>query len=74
MPRRRKVQIKSADELIEEATGRLASLDRRLANLKRLRPQSASVQELREQRDRARMELLELVELAEMPPEFMGWA
>jgi hypothetical protein len=64
-----------ADEQIEEMTRKLASLDRRLANLECLRPQtSASVRELRAQRDRARMELLELVELAEMPPEFMGWA
>jgi len=55
-------------------TRKLASLDRCLANLQRLRSQSAAVQEVRAQRDRARIELRELVELAELPPEFMGWA
>jgi hypothetical protein len=72
MPRRRK--IVDADEQIEAMTRKLASLDRRLANLQRLRSQSAAVQEVRAQRDRARIELRELVELAELPPEFMGWA
>jgi hypothetical protein len=72
MPRRRK--ILDADEQIEAMTRKLASLDRRLANLQRLRSQSAAVREVRAQRDRARIELLELVELAEMPPEFIGWA
>ena len=72
MPRRRK--IPDADEQIEAMTRKLASLDRRLANLQRLRSQSAAVQEVRAQRDRARIELRELVELAELPPEFMGWA
>jgi len=71
MPRRRK--IVDADEQIEAMTRKLASLDRRLANLQRLRSQSAAVQEVRAQRDRARIELRELVELAELPPEFMGW-
>jgi hypothetical protein len=72
MPRRRK--IVDADEQIEAMTRKLASLDRRPANLQRLRSQSAAVQEVRAQRDRARIELRELVELAELPPEFMGWA
>jgi hypothetical protein len=71
MPRRR---FLDADEQIEAMTRKLASLDRRLANLECLRPGSAPAREVRAQRDRARMELLELVELAEMPPEFMGWA
>jgi hypothetical protein len=71
MPRR---LFLDADEQIEAVTRKLASLDRRLANLQRLRPGSASVRELRAQRDRARMELLELVELAEMSVEEMGWA
>jgi hypothetical protein len=71
MPRRR---FLDADEQIEAATRKLASLDRRLANLQRLRPLSAAVREVRAQRDRARMELLELVELAELSVEEMGWA
>ena len=73
MPRHRKSL--DADDQIEAMTRKLASLDRRLANLECLRPKtSVSVRELRAQRDKARIELLELVELAEMPPEFRGWA
>jgi hypothetical protein len=67
--------IRSAEELIDEATRRLADLDRRLAQLQRLRPQgSLSVKLARAERDLARIDLLELIELAEMPPEFMGSA
>lgn len=59
MPRR----LKSLDagEQIEAMTRKLASLDRRLANLQRLRPQSAAVQEVRAQRDAARRDLQYLV-------------
>ena len=78
--------IRVADDLIEEATQRLAAIDRALAALQRqprrpstltlaqrkaLREQIAS---LRMRRDLARLELIELVELAEMPVEVMGSA
>jgi len=78
--------IRFADDLIEEATQRLAAIDRALAALQRqprrpstltlaqrkaLREQIAS---LRMRRDLARLELIELVELAEMPVEVMGSA
>ena len=66
---------RSADELIDEATRRLADLDRRLAQLQRLRPlESLSVKLARAERDLARIDLLELIELAEMPVEYMGSA
>jgi hypothetical protein len=72
--------IRPADELIREATQRLAAIDRELAALQRL-SRRRSAMKLREQtsvarirRDMAYMELVELIELAEMPPEFMGWA
>jgi hypothetical protein len=77
--------IKYAEQKIDEATRRIAAIDRTLAVLlrqsysptlsrilrKELRDQAAIV---RAQRDQAYVELLELIELAEMPPEFMGWA
>jgi hypothetical protein len=72
MPRHRKSL--DADEQIEEMTRKLASLDRRLANLECLRPQSAAVEELRAQRDQCRRDLQDLVELAELLVELMGWA
>jgi hypothetical protein len=64
-----------ADDQIDAMTIKLASLDRRLANLQRLRPRgSATVEELRAQRDQCRRDLQDLVELAELPIELMGWA
>jgi hypothetical protein len=74
-PAEPRMPIRSADELIDEATRRLADLDRRLAQLQRLRPRgSLSVKLARAERDLARIDLLELIELAEMPVEFMGSA
>jgi hypothetical protein len=79
-------KIRDADELIEEATRRLAAIDRALVTLQRqgrrwstltpsaqkaLREQTDYV---RAQRTLAQLELLELVELAELPVEFMGSA
>jgi hypothetical protein len=56
--------IWTADELIEEATRRLADLNRKLAKLQRSRSRiSASVKLAR---NTARVELLELIELAEI--------
>jgi hypothetical protein len=72
MPRRRKSL--DANEQIEEMTRKLASLDRRLANLECLRPWSAPCGRSAPSAIGARMELLELVELAELPIELMGWA
>jgi chromosome segregation ATPase len=66
--------IKTADQLIEETRNRFTELDRRLARLQRVRPNAASTKQLREQRDRARAELLEVVCLAETPAEEMGRA
>ena len=78
--------IRYADDLIEEATMRLAAIDRALAALQRRSRHSsaltpaerkalrAQIERVRERRDLARLELVELVELAELPVEFMGSA
>ena len=72
--------IRDADELIDEATKRLASIDRGLAALQhqsRRRPTKElhlQIEAVRQRRDQARFELIELVELAELPVELMGWA
>lgn len=72
--------IRDADEQIDEATKRLASIDRGLAALQhqsRRRPTKqlqVQIDAVRRRRDRARIELLEIVELAEMPVVFMGSA
>jgi hypothetical protein len=79
-------RIRLADDLIDEATHRLAAIDRELAALQR-RSQHPSaltraerkalrdqIEAVRMRRDIARLELIELVELAEMPPEVMGSA
>ena len=71
---------RSADEQIDEATKRLASIDRGLAALQhqsRRRPTKqlqVQIDAVRQRRDQARLDLLEIVELAEMPVEFMGSA
>jgi hypothetical protein len=79
-------RIRQADDLIEEATLRLAAVDRVLAELQRRRQRRSGmtpaerkalrdqVESMRMRRDLARLELIELVELAELPVEFMGWA
>jgi hypothetical protein len=81
-----KCRIRLADELIDEATMRLAAIDRALVALQRRRRRSSTLapternalreqtESIRVQRDLARLELVELVELAELPVEFMGWA
>ena len=78
--------IRQADDLIEEATLRLAAVDRVLAELQGRRWRRSAMtpaerkalrdqmETMRMRRDLARLELLELIELAEMPAEFMGWA
>ena len=78
--------IRDADELIDEATQRLAAIDRALAALQRRRRQWSTLppsgqKELREQiesarvqRDIAQLDLVELIELAELPVQFMGSA
>jgi hypothetical protein len=78
--------IRDADELIDEATMRLAAIDRALAALQRRRRRWSTLappeqNELREQidyvqarREVAQLELIELIELAELPIEFMGSA
>jgi uncharacterized coiled-coil DUF342 family protein len=73
-------RIRQADDLIDEATQRLATIDRGLAALQhqaRRRPTKelqVQIEAVRQRRDQARLELIELVELAEMPAEFMGSA
>lgn len=79
-------RIRLADDLIDEATQRLAAIDRALAALQQRKRHSSSlsqaerkdlrdqIESMRARRDLARLELIELVELAEMPAEFMGWA
>ena len=78
--------IRDADELIDQATQRLADIDRALAALQRRRRRWSTLaptaqKELREQidyvharRHNAQLELVELIELAELPVEFMGSA
>ena len=78
--------IRDADELIDEATKRLAALERALEALQRRRRRWSTLapsakMELREQidylqarREIAELELVELIELAELPIEFMGSA
>jgi hypothetical protein len=56
--------IWTADELIEEATRRLADLNRKLAKLQRSRSRTSASVKLA--RNTARVELLELIELAEI--------
>jgi hypothetical protein len=51
-------------ELIEEATGRLSDLNRKLRKLQRSRSRTSASVKL--DRDRARVELIELIELAEI--------
>ena len=75
-----------ADELIDEATQRLAAIERALEALQRRRRRWSTLaptaqKELREQidyvearREVAELELVELIELAELPIEFMGSA
>ena len=78
--------IRPADELIDEATQRLAAIERALAALQRRRRRWSTLapnarKELREQidylqarREIAELELVELIELAELPVEWMGSA
>jgi hypothetical protein len=78
--------IRFADDLIDEATKRIAAIERALEALQRRRRRwstlaPAAQMELREQidyvqarREIAELELLELIELAELPIEFMGSA
>ena len=78
--------IRGADELIDEATKRIAAMERALEALQRRRRRWSTLapsaqKELREQidylqarRDIAELELVELIELAELPVEFMGSA
>jgi hypothetical protein len=87
MSRRRvKSSIRLADDLIDEATQRLAAIDRALEALQRRRRRWSTLapsaqKEIREQidyaqarREVAQLELVELIELAELPVEFMGSA
>ena len=78
--------IRSADDLIDEATMRLAAIERALEALQRRRRRWSTLaptarKELREQinyvearREIAELELVELIELAELPVEFIGSA
>jgi multidrug resistance efflux pump len=72
---------------IDEATSRLAAVDRELAGLllqrqscsaTLTRPQRKALREqialVRAQRDQACRDLVELIELDEMPAESIGWA
>ena len=73
--------IRDADDLIDEATKRLAAIERALEALQRRRWSTLAPtarKELREQidyvqarREIAELELVELIELAELPKEFM---
>ena len=63
-----------AERQIEEARNRFTELDRRLECMQRSRPNAAATKQLREQRDRARADLLALVCLAETSADEMGWA
>lgn len=56
--------ILTTNELIEEATGRLSDLNRKLRKLQRSRSRPSGSVKL--DRDRARVELIELIELAEI--------
>jgi hypothetical protein len=56
--------IWTTGELMEEATRRLADLNRKLRKLQRSRSRTSASVKL--DRDRARVELIELIELAEI--------
>jgi hypothetical protein len=85
-PDARPTAIRDADELIDEATKRIAAMERALEALQRRRRRWSTLapsaqKELREQidyvqarREIAELELVELIELAELPVEFMGSA
>ena len=78
MSKTKPTAIRDAEQ-IDEATKRLASIDRGLASLqcqwrqRRTKDLREQVDAVRRRRDRARIELLEIVELAETPVDLMGW-